>query len=144
MESAQKVSERQEFWRPPTDSAGQYQHPLAARMESCPECGADLVIGSRFCHVCGTPRHPRDESRSFALPAWLSVTRLRDALGMSLPAIVALFAGFACVAMAIATGLMYTATTVLDWQAVQIWRIEWLLGAAAAFLAGLLLKERKL
>jgi hypothetical protein len=36
---------------------------------------------------------------------------------------------------------MFTAGTVLDWQAVQIWRVEWLLGAAAAFLAGILLKK---
>jgi hypothetical protein len=36
---------------------------------------------------------------------------------------------------------MYTAATVLDWQAVQIWRIEWLLASAAAFLAGILLKK---
>ena len=38
------------------------------------------------------------------------------------------------------TGLVYTAATVLDWQAVQIWRIEWLLAAIAAFLAGILLR----
>jgi hypothetical protein len=30
---------------------------------------------------------------------------------------------------------------VLDWQAIQLWRIEWLLGAAAAFVAGCLLKK---
>jgi hypothetical protein len=29
----------------------------------------------------------------------------------------------------------------LDWQAVQLWRIEWLLGATASFLAGILLKK---
>jgi hypothetical protein len=30
---------------------------------------------------------------------------------------------------------------VLDWQAVQLWRIEWLLGSAAAFLATIALKN---
>jgi len=29
----------------------------------------------------------------------------------------------------------------IDWQAVQLWRIEWLLGAVAAFVAGCLLKK---
>jgi len=37
--------------------------------------------------------------------------------------------------------LFFTAATVLDWQAVQLWRIEWLLGAAVAFVAGILLKK---
>jgi len=41
---------------------------------------------------------------------------------------------------AVGTGLVYTASTVLDWQAVQIWRIEWLLAAVVAFLGGILLK----
>lgn len=144
MEAAHKAEERQEFWRPPSDSAGQYQRPVAARMESCQECGADLVTGSRFCHVCGMPRYqPAERRRRLALPEWLNVARLREAVGLPVAAMVAMFAGFACIAMAIVTGLMYTATTVLDWQAVQAWRIEWLLAAAAAFLAGILLKERK-
>ena len=29
----------------------------------------------------------------------------------------------------------------LDWQAIQLWRIEWLLAAVAAFVAGCLLKK---
>ena len=44
---------------------------------------------------------------------------------------------------AVATGFVYTAATVLDWQAVQVWRIEWLLGAIAMFAAGVLLKRRR-
>jgi hypothetical protein len=44
---------------------------------------------------------------------------------------------------AVITGFLYTATTVLDWQAVQIWRIEWLLAALAIFAGGLLLKKSK-
>jgi hypothetical protein len=31
--------------------------------------------------------------------------------------------------------------TAVDWQAIQLWRIEWLLGAVAAFIAGALLKR---
>ena len=51
-----------------------------------------------------------------------------------------LIAGVLCVLAAIGTGLIYTASTTLDWQAVQVWRIEWLLAAVVAFLAGILLK----
>jgi hypothetical protein len=46
-----------------------------------------------------------------------------------------------CVAGAILVGLIFTVQTTLDWQAVQVWRIEWLLGASASFLAGILLKK---
>lgn len=144
MATAHKTDERQEYWRPPTDSAGQFQRPVSTRLESCPECGADLVTGSRFCHVCGMPRNEAAEQRrQITLPAWLDVTRLRDAIGLPMAAMIALFAGVACVVMALLTGLMYSSDTVLDWQALQVWRIEWLLAAAAAFLAGILLKERK-
>jgi len=42
---------------------------------------------------------------------------------------------------AISVGWVYSAQTLSDFQAIQLWRIEWLLGAAAAFLAGILLKR---
>ena len=67
---------------------------------------------------------------------------LREALGQSNASLVALVLGFACVIAAIVTGFVFTATTLLDWQAVQLWRIEWLLGAVAMFAAGFLLKKK--
>ena len=71
----------------------------------------------------------------------LDFTRIREALGLSVGSLIALVVGLGCVIAAIATGFIFTAATVLDWQALQIWRIEWLLAASAAFLAGLLLKK---
>jgi hypothetical protein len=50
--------------------------------------------------------------------------------------------GLACMIAAALTGVVYRAQTLVEWQAVQIWRIEWLLGAAAALLAGILLKRK--
>jgi hypothetical protein len=44
---------------------------------------------------------------------------------------------------ALLTGFIFSAATVLDWQAVQLWRIEWLLAAIALFVAGILLKKRQ-
>jgi hypothetical protein len=57
--------------------------------------------------------------------------------------LVCLIIGAACVVAAIVTGFLYTANTVLDWQAVQVWRIEWLLAATVAFVAGILLKRNE-
>jgi hypothetical protein len=46
-----------------------------------------------------------------------------------------------CVVGALAVSVFFSARTVLDWQAIQLWRIEWLLAAVAAFVAGCLLKR---
>jgi hypothetical protein len=37
--------------------------------------------------------------------------------------------------------VFFSARTLVDWQAIQLWRIEWLLAAIAAFVVGLLLKK---
>jgi cytosine/uracil/thiamine/allantoin permease len=48
----------------------------------------------------------------------------------------------ACLVMAgIAVGMIYSIQTFNDFQAVQLYRMQWLLGAIAAFAAGLLLKK---
>ena len=60
---------------------------------------------------------------------------------MRTAALVAFTAGVICLLGALGVGLIFSVQTTLDWQAVQVWRIEWLLGATASFLAGLLLKK---
>jgi hypothetical protein len=42
---------------------------------------------------------------------------------------------------ALAVSVFFSVRTALDWQAIQLWRIEWLLAAIASFLAGCLLKK---
>ena len=42
---------------------------------------------------------------------------------------------------AISVGLIYSVENLADFQAIQLWRIEWLLGAVVAFLAVILLKR---
>ncbi|HVP41963.1 MAG TPA: hypothetical protein VMS96_00945 [Terriglobales bacterium] len=76
----------------------------------------------------------------FLLGKYLEWSRIRQAVGLSTAWLAAFVIGIACVLAAVLTGLVYSATTVLDWQAVQLWRVEWLLAAIAAFVAGLLLK----
>ncbi len=133
---------QQEYWRPPAQSSARAYEPappIRAQL-TCQECGAEFIVGARFCHVCGAEREPLVGAGS----RWtqiLDFTRIREGLGLSIGSLVALIAGIGCVIAAIVTGFMFTASTLLDWQAVQIWRLEWLLAAAAAFLAGILLKK---
>jgi hypothetical protein len=69
------------------------------------------------------------------------IVNTREWLGLPTAALVSFAIGLFCVAGAILVGLIFTVQTTLDWQAVQVWRIEWLLGASASFLAGILLKK---
>ena len=58
-----------------------------------------------------------------------------------MPAVIAFLLGVFCVVGALAVSVFFSPRTALDWQAIQLWRIEWLLGAVAAFVAGSLLKK---
>lgn len=51
----------------------------------------------------------------------------------------ALFLGIGCIIAALVSGMVFSPQSPADWQIVQAWRIEWLLGAIAFFLLGLLL-----
>lgn len=139
---APNYEERQEFWKPAV--APRHEAAVAESTDQvCQECGTDFVLGSRFCYVCGADRHANLAANAVTgVHAWIDFASLREALGQSNASLVALVMGFACVIAAIVTGFVFTATTLLDWQAVQLWRIEWLLGAVAMFAAGFLLKKK--
>lgn len=130
-----------EFWRPPVQAASISEPEPRVRAEVCPRCNTDFIVGSRFCYVCGMEREPQPEIAEGRLARMLDFQVIRESLGFTVPSLVAFIVGIVCMGAAIATGFLYTASTVLDWQAVQIWRIEWLLGAAVAFIAGILLKR---
>ena len=136
--TAHNVTDREEFWRPPVQES-QYRAP--AQPGACERCGAEFIAGSRFCHLCGEARQPQLSRPRFNLGRYLDWSRIKQAVGLSTASLVAFVVGTACLLAAILTGVVYTAATVLDWQAVQLWRMEWLLGAIAAFAAGLLLKH---
>jgi len=126
-----------EFWRPPVAAAGTAGQGLA---EACDGCGSEFMVGSHFCHACGASR----EARPSATPHWtlyLEFHNIKRALGLTTASLVAFVVGMACLVMAgIAVGLIYSVQTFNDFQAVQFYRMQWLLGAIAAFVAGLLLK----
>jgi hypothetical protein len=62
-------------------------------------------------------------------------------LGLNRAALLLFTAAGACVLGAILSGVIYRADTVFEWQAVQTWRIEWMLASVVALLAALLLKR---
>jgi hypothetical protein len=139
---ASNCGESQEFWKPDVQPrVGPVVSP--ATSQSCDGCGADFLAGSSFCHICGAARRLSPSSLGAAgIREWLDLAAVRDAMGQSTGSLIALFLGIACIIAAAITGFLYTATTLLDWQAVQIWRIEWLLAALAVFAGGLLLKKK--
>lgn len=139
---AGNYDERQEFWKPAVPLRQEAPGPEATR-QVCDQCGVDFLSAARFCHVCGAERKTElSPQRTTTVGNWLSVETLREGMGQTIGSLIALFLGLICIIAAAVTGFMYTATTVLDWQAIQIWRIEWLLAGLAMFAAGILLKKR--
>ena len=131
---------KQDYWRP---AKGSLHIAKAVLPESlCQRCGAELALGGRFCHVCGIdrdePTNTDSDSQIFEL---FSLTRLSERIGINRASLVCFFIGFVCLVAAALTGKFQPADTLVDWQAVQTWRIEWLLAAVGTFLAGILLKK---
>jgi hypothetical protein len=139
---APNYEERQEFWKPSV-TPRQEASPAEATEQVCQECGTDFILGSRFCYACGSDRNANLANATVTgLQSWVDFASLRESLGQTTGSLLALILGCVCVIAAIVTGVVFTATTLLDWQAVQLWRIEWLLGALAMFAVGFLLKKK--
>ncbi len=128
---------RQEFWRPPAPA----EVTGAVRPDSCDECGAEFMVGSRYCHSCGGQRADSSATQAIEIPVVTEFTALGKRLGLATPSLIAFVFGAFCLIAALSIGVLFTARTALDWQAIQLWRIEWLLAAIAGFAAGLLLKK---
>ena len=133
----------QEYWRP--------SNPNVARLIPevrgiCWRCGMDYSPGARFCSSCGGAREALSAKpipiRPSSTPTTVKEPSKIWQAGLS-------FSSFACLAVALVlalaallTGVIYRQDTLVDWQAVQTWRIEWLLGAVVVLLAGILLKRK--
>lgn len=139
--------------------------------EACSSCGTEFLLGSRFCHACGGKRPEAISSTARAdaafiagvwegtvrsthelllslteieFPGWLHYLQfheIKNRVGLSTASFIAFCIGLGCVAGALLVGLL-TAKTLVDWQAIQFYRAEWLLAATASFVAGILLKKR--
>jgi hypothetical protein len=140
-DAARQFEHTQEFWKPAAVPHEQ-DHP-GELLPACQKCGTEFLIGSRFCYICGNDReNAAGRAQSGKAHAWLDLSFVLKALGQNVPSLIALVLGCACIIAAIGVGLRFTATTLLDWQAIQLWRIEWLLAAIAIFAAGILLKKK--
>src|SRR5579863_40207 len=77
-------------------------------------------------------------------PSWIQYLhfhQIKSWIGLPTAALIAFFVGLGCVAGAVGVSLVYKAQSFVDFQAIQMWRIEWLLAATASFVAGILLKK---
>ena len=110
------------------------------RSATC-RCGTEFIVSSLYCHVCGARRPGLDGGRALRIPGLAEVAALRERLGLTTPSLIAILVGVLCLVGALAVSVFFSVRTVLDWQAIQLWRIEWLLGAVAAFAAGCLFRK---
>jgi hypothetical protein len=81
--------------------------------------------------------------RKIRFPSWLHYLHFHEIkrwVGLPTASLIAFVIGLGCVAGALLVGLL-TAKNLIDWQAIQFYRGEWLLAATASFVAGILLKK---
>jgi len=142
---------RAEFWRPPVDQLN--KSAADTTTEICTRCNSEFVMGARYCHSCGTDRNPKvqashaswSQKASRALDfahMRQSLDRMRQSLNLNTASFVAFSAGVLCILATLLVAIIYSdVKTFSDWQAIQLWRIEWLMAAVAAFVAGILLKK---
>lgn len=79
-----------------------------------------------------------------SLPGWVHYLHFHEIkrwVGLPTAALIAFMIGLGCVAGAIVVSIVYRASNLAEFQAIQMWRIEWLLAATASFVAGILLKK---
>jgi len=103
----------------------------------CGKCGTELNHGAEFCHICGRWVFGSNFSR-----LWI---KLRSLMGNSvdIPVFICMLAAAIFVVISIFVDIRMNPQTIGEWQVIQFWRIEWLLGAMVALLCGLLLKKTR-
>ena len=127
-----------EFWRAPLP-ASDVVAPRDRRA-TC-RCGTEFIVSSLYCHACGVGRPEINAARTIEIPGLAELASLGRRLGLTTPSVIAFLLGVLCVVGSLAVSVFFSARTLLDWQAIQFWRVEWLLAAVAAFAAGCLLKK---
>jgi hypothetical protein len=103
---------------------------------NCKKCGTDLKLGAEFCHVCGRWVFGSNLSRLMkATHAALSH------LGIEVPVLVCMATAAIFAVISMFVGIRTDPKTIAEWQVIQYWRIEWLLGAIVMLLFGVLLRK---
>lgn len=131
----------QEYWRPLNTARIVNSDPL--QREATCQCGAEYLLGARYCHVCGSGREPNLGLKAHrgSIAEWLDFDRIRDRTGLGAVPLSLFAVGILCVLAAIVAGAVTDASTAAESRAAQLWRIELLVGAAVAFLASIAAKR---
>jgi len=91
-------------------------------------------------------RHPHSAgaaswTKHFAFLKALEFASVKEWFGLALVPLCAFLVGTAFLVVALAQGFR-SVQDFTDFEAIQLWRMQWLMAACAAFLAGILLKSR--
>lgn len=105
---------------------------------SCKKCGTDLKLGAEFCHVCGRWVFGSNLSR---LTKGARVALAQT--GIELPVLICMATAAVFAVISLFVGIRIQPKTIGEWQVIQYWRIEWLLGAIVMLLFGVLLKKSR-
>lgn len=128
-----------EFWRPPAAPEPTTVTKIPATLiDACSRCSSEFMVGARFCYRCGAPRReqtPSDWTRH------LEFQNIKQALGLPFASLTAFLIGLGCLLAAAFVGVVYSVQNFGDFQAIQFWRMQWLLAAIASFVAAILLKR---
>src|SRR2546429_6508728 len=115
-----------------------------AMLEACDGCGTEFMVAARFCHVCGAARQTQQAGAAVG-PGWtrhLEFQNIKRTLGLSTASLIAFSIGLLCLLAVMGVGIVYTVQSFADFQAIQYYRVQWLLAAGAAFMAGVFLKRK--
>jgi hypothetical protein len=133
--------------------AARFCHTCGRRrpvLTSNPE-DATIMAGLWTRSMAWTVSHARSGSaavastwRRISFPDWMQYLHFHEIkrwIGLPTASLIAFMIGLGCVLGAIGVSLFYRASNLAEFQAIQMWRIEWLLAATASFVAGILLKK---
>lgn len=113
------------------------RHNQSGLSANCQKCGTELKWGAEFCHVCGRWVYGLNLAR-FLKRAKLAVGQTR----IELPVLICMLVAGLFAVISLFVGIRVTPKTLGEWQVIQFWRIEWLLGAIVVLLFGVLLKKK--
>jgi hypothetical protein len=138
-----KRESAEEYWRPAPNAASAFPTQLRAREEEafCAFCGTPYAIAARYCHFCGLSRESAQEKRN-PIKHWLDVAAIQSRFGLPMLSLILMLAALLFAVATVMVGLLYDTATLAEWQAVQTWRIEWLLATLVALLAAVLFKTK--
>lgn len=133
-----------DFWRPPAavQPAPVISAATPVLVEACDRCETEFMVGARFCYVCGATR--RAQLRTTSIHNWtryLEFQSIKQFLGLPIASLISFLIGLGCLLAAALVGAIYAVQNFADFQAIQFWRMQWLLAAIAFFVAGVLLKR---